>query len=470
MLANYLPDENVSITFREKLANVRTRATPTSWRGYQHIPAVDEALKRADQKAQAEALGNALRRGKESQQRRSVAPSQAEKIVAQARKTMFWTGAVAFYATHGLHLVNQSLIGSLTVGQALVGFQMAACFALATWDPLWFNSWRGMQPPPREKRLAIDLSRIFQTIGRLYGALWLLVWTQSEHPPDWLISPAWSAVVDVLALSVFVWVTYQCMHQRPVTLRLVRPVSAPTTPSSADADAHADSLSALSLSGTSQVNGRPPPPPQPIFGKQSLGLTPPPRDESEPMDWEPTAADSSNETGSDWDRFGIGRQNMFPRASASEETGLEPLLATWGLGPDPSSNTMPGSRVNGIVDVQMMPAESSLTWVRARLAAAQRALAVVRAGSALLSPTPAVRVAYLVVESLISATRALFSDERWTAIVNGADAVLRISSVLAISRGVRVPLAVEPSMLAAVEGVAWSLLTLVVSTMTSERE
>lgn len=37
MLANYLPDENVSITFREKLANVRTRATPTSWRGYQHI-------------------------------------------------------------------------------------------------------------------------------------------------------------------------------------------------------------------------------------------------------------------------------------------------------------------------------------------------------------------------------------------------------------------------------------------------
>jgi hypothetical protein len=65
-------------------------------------PAVDEALKRADQKAQAEALGNALRRGKESQQRRSVAPSQAEKIVAQARKTMFWTGAVAFYATHGL--------------------------------------------------------------------------------------------------------------------------------------------------------------------------------------------------------------------------------------------------------------------------------------------------------------------------------------------------------------------------------
>lgn len=65
-------------------------------------PAVDEALKRADQKAQAEALGNALRRGKETQQRRAMAPSEAEKLVAQARKVMFWTGTVAFYASQAL--------------------------------------------------------------------------------------------------------------------------------------------------------------------------------------------------------------------------------------------------------------------------------------------------------------------------------------------------------------------------------
>lgn len=313
----------------------------------------------------------------------------------------------------------------------------------------------------------VQLSRILQTIVRLIGALWLLVWAQSEHPPNWFLSPAWSVGVDVLALGVFAWVTYRYTHERPVALKLVRPVSAPTTPSSAGPDVHADSLSALSISGTSPANGRQPPPPQPIFGKQSLGLTPPPRDDSEPMDWEPTAAGSSNDVSSDWDTFGIGRQNMFPRASASEETGLEPLLATWGLGTDTSSHAVTGPTANGVTDVQMMPAESSLSWLRARLASVQRGLAFVRAGSALLAPTPAVRIAWLVIEGLLSAVRAGLADERWTAIVNGADAVVRVSSVLAITRGVQVPLSVAPSMLAAVEGVAWALLTLGVSTMTS---
>lgn len=312
----------------------------------------------------------------------------------------------------------------------------------------------------------MQVSRILQTIVRLIGSLWLLVWAQSEHPPDWFVSPAWSVVVDILALGVFVWTVYRSTHERPVTLRLVRPVSAPTTPSPAGPDVHADFLSALSLSGATQGNGRPPPPPQPIFGKQSLGLTPPPRDDSEPMDWEPTAADSSNEAGSDWDRFGIGRQNMFPRASASEETGLEPLLATWGLGTD-TSHSASAPPTNGIVDVQMMPPESSLSWLKARLALVQRGLAFVRAGSALLAPTPAVRIAWLVVEALVSASRAVLTDDHWTVVVNGADAVVRTSSILAIVRGVQVPLSVAPSMLAAVEGVAWSLLTLGVSTMTS---
>lgn len=309
---------------------------------------------------------------------------------------------------------------------------------------------------------------------RLIGALWLLVWAQSENPPvenppEWL-SPPWTVIADVLALGVFVWVTYRHTHERPVALKLVRPVSAPSTPAPAGPDVHADSLSALSLSGTSQplqANGRQPPPPQPVFGKPSLGLTPPPRDDSEPMDWEPTATDPSNEVSNDWDSFGIGRQNMFPRASASEETGLEPLLATWGLGTESAPYPSPGTTANGVADVQMTPAESSLSWLRARLALLQRRLAFMRAGSTLFAPTPGVRIAWLVAEALLSAGRAVLADERWTAVVNGADAVVRISSVLAINRGVQVPLAVAPSMLAAVEGVAWALLTLGVSTMTS---
>jgi hypothetical protein len=44
------------------------------------------------------------------------------------------------------------------------------------------------------------------------------------------------------------------------------------------------------------------------------------------MDWEPT--------NNDWDGFGVGTQRMFAPAE-SNETGLEALLATWGLGGEP---------------------------------------------------------------------------------------------------------------------------------------
>lgn len=60
-------------------------------------------------------------------------------------------------------------------------------------------------------------------------------------------------------------------------------------------------------------------------------------DLSEPMDWEPTTASPSSGDvgeggdGGDWDAFGVGRQRMFPTQSGNDETGLESLLAGWGI-------------------------------------------------------------------------------------------------------------------------------------------
>lgn len=89
--------------------------------------------------------------------------------------------------------------------------------------------------------------------------------------------------------------------------------------------------------------------PNPIFGQPSL-QRPVEELEPEPMDWEPspvvsetgvsrppgwTSADDEDDIAlhpkkADWDSFAINKQRMFPHA-AQEETGLENLLAGWGL-------------------------------------------------------------------------------------------------------------------------------------------
>lgn len=72
---------------------------------------MDEALKRADQRAQAEALGNALRRGRESSQRGARTPSPAETFIAQMRKVLFWTGAAVYYASQVLCQFGAWILG-----------------------------------------------------------------------------------------------------------------------------------------------------------------------------------------------------------------------------------------------------------------------------------------------------------------------------------------------------------------------
>jgi len=59
------------------------------------------------------------------------------------------------------------------------------------------------------------------------------------------------------------------------------------------------------------------------------------------MDWEPAPARGTDtpEDRSEWDSFGVGRQRMFPNGSANDETGLENLLAGWGISTGSAAGT-----------------------------------------------------------------------------------------------------------------------------------
>lgn len=111
---------------------------------------------------------------------------------------------------------------------------------------------------------------------------------------------------------------------QPVTLRLVRPVSLSATPDRVPSRQYHDPrhLTSLSLQDLPHVQTS-----DPVFGRTSFqsGYPGVIDREDDTMDWEPTATTSS----SDWDNFGAGRQRMFP--AKTQETGLESLIATWGI-------------------------------------------------------------------------------------------------------------------------------------------
>jgi len=127
------------------------------------------------------------------------------------------------------------------------------------------------------------------------------------------------------------------VHQ-PVALSLVRPVKVAPAPAAIETP----QLSYLSLDNDPFPKATN----NPIFGQPSLqrqNLD----DQPEPMDWEPIpistprrpkVLDSDEDSGSefrearqtDWNSFGAGKQRMFPKPSASDQTGLESLFASWG--------------------------------------------------------------------------------------------------------------------------------------------
>lgn len=126
----------------------------------------------------------------------------------------------------------------------------------------------------------------------------------------------------------------------PIQLTLVRPVPVePIRPPSHGRTLPPTHPAHPHPSHPSHTQPHAAPQPPPVFGQTSLNL--PERDE-EPMDWEPTSADH------DWDGFGVGQQRMFA-SSESNETGLEALIATWGLGGSSAtpSNTRWGGKWGG---------------------------------------------------------------------------------------------------------------------------
>lgn len=131
---------------------------------------------------------------------------------------------------------------------------------------------------------------------------------------------------------------------RPVQMATI-PTSSPQATNGHPNTAHVSAPDQTTRSSPASTN--------PMFGRPSLpSPTPQPATLHEPMDWEPsphTALSNGGYTGrpprwepdeddsptlhkADWDGFGVGRQRMFPQRHEQEETGLETLLAGWGLG------------------------------------------------------------------------------------------------------------------------------------------
>jgi hypothetical protein len=110
-------------------------------------------------------------------------------------------------------------------------------------------------------------------------------------------------------------------------------------------------FSSLSLSNDPPIHSV-----NPIFGQTSLHPAIDATDTSEPMDWEPApsaviynggwthrpppawqhnevvAQKQSARAKSDWDTFAVNKQRMYPTQPLTDETGLESLLAGWGIG------------------------------------------------------------------------------------------------------------------------------------------
>lgn len=156
------------------------------------------------------------------------------------------------------------------------------------------------------------------------------------------------------SLQLFIHAFSAIRIPRPVALRLVRPTQLSSTSNSSRPASSASSpypyippdnlLSDLTLN---QVQ----PKHHPVFGETSLSPRPPySQFSNDDMDWEPTPPsalynggytfeqaiptyieqDGSGQKG-EWDNFAVGKQRMFGRKEGEDETGLEGLLAGWGL-------------------------------------------------------------------------------------------------------------------------------------------
>nr|XP_018259669.1 uncharacterized protein I303_07737 [Kwoniella dejecticola CBS 10117]OBR81827.1 hypothetical protein I303_07737 [Kwoniella dejecticola CBS 10117] len=368
MLANYLPDDDdfsypsLYSELPNYLVKLQYRYPPVC-RNCQ--PAVDEALRKSDHRAQVQAWTSALDRGARtagpSASGSSSGVSRADIVIWRLRGLLWWVGLGLSIGLGLLAAAAPSQLQRLVPNDESMKLPYRSLYLLLfhslsvlwiAWDPYWLRRMRHRDKIKVEGRGIWVRNMLFIMILRVISSVSTMFVT-SDHGPSWLPLK----IVQVTFAVEIALITHSLMSIRisqPVQIKLVRPVSLTSTPndnpiaSEYSIPSHPASptnhLSSLSLSNT--LLSMPNPmqaKANPIFGQASLHQpVPEPQPEGEPMDWEPTqrpyqakpmfSPDDEDEfmfnKKENWDKFGMGKQRMFHNQN---ETGLENLLAGWGI-------------------------------------------------------------------------------------------------------------------------------------------
>ncbi|WVF67934.1 hypothetical protein IAT40_002696 [Kwoniella sp. CBS 6097] len=397
MLANYLPDDDdpsfpaLYAELPSYLAKLHSRYPPVCPNCQ---PAVDEALRKSDHKAQVEAWGSALNRGArpgtslsagESSSRTAVGyrgASAVDVLIWRVRGALWWSGIVLSVAqgvvatTHPQLLadvMNSDIFGRCLSPTTLGLFHLLSITWIA-WDPYWLRRVRSRDQAKVKGRDVWVRNMLLIFALRLITSITAWSTTSQEaYELPYTLQLAYQIGLG-LEIALLLHAIVNIRISQPVAIQLVRPVSltsSPAHPSSSQIiPPHLSSpshLSALSL-GQPSASGSTLKPERanPIFGQMSLFQQHGPDSTretagEEPMDWEPSPSPvPRNGNGydnrpsglltpddeddlhfnypsmypvkgkDDWDAFATNRQRMFPQRA--EETGLENLLAGWGIG------------------------------------------------------------------------------------------------------------------------------------------
>jgi hypothetical protein len=150
------------------------------------------------------------------------------------------------------------------------------------------------------------------------------------------------------------------------------------------------------------------------------------------MDWEPSPTvdrsrrppgldddEELNGARNDWDSFAVNKQRMFPPREGQDETGLESLIAGWGIDPDPPSQRDQSSPSCGIGD------DTS----RSYLSTIQIGELIVRITSFLLTLARII-VLILIISSTISSSQSQTLDQ----ILSGIEVGTIVMSAILLPR------------------------------------
>ncbi|OCF45681.1 hypothetical protein I317_00584 [Kwoniella heveanensis CBS 569] len=385
MLANYLPDDDdpsfpqLYAELPSYLAKLHSRYPPVCQNCQ---PAVDEALRKSDHKAQVEAWGSALKRGARSGISSSWSGTSDTRAGSDFKgaRSCLWYLPVETATTHPSLLAEVlygGRLGRYISPSSLVLFHMVSITWIA-WDPYWLRRVRSRDQAKVQGRdvwvrnmLIILVLRVITSI-----AAWFMVNQETQAMSN--VLQLGYQIEFGLEIALLIHATMNIRISQPVAIQLVRPVSLRSSPAhpttSLSTPPHPASpghLSTLSIGQSASASSLKPERANPIFGQMSLsqqygaGTAEPQLPSEEPMDWEPSPSPASYQAYGnsynhmnrppglftpededdmnfhhasmyprtakhDWDGFATNRQRMFPQRA--EETGLESLLAGWGIG------------------------------------------------------------------------------------------------------------------------------------------